>query len=51
MSKKAKIIVGILVVAAIAATIYYFQVYKPNADKKALEAKAKEDAPATTPKP
>lgn len=33
MSKKVKIILVVLVLAAIAGTVYYFKVYKPKADK------------------
>ena len=33
MSKKVKIILAVLVLAAIAGTVYYFKVYKPKADK------------------
>lgn len=41
MSKKVKIIIAVLVLAAIAGTIYYFVSYKPKKAKLAAEQEAK----------
>lgn len=52
MSKKTKIIIGVLVVAAIAATVYYFKVYKPkqaaSATTEAKPVTVATSAPQTT---